>query len=53
MKAHRNSFRPQMPGSALVRLGLPHLLAPGRKPAVRYRDPRHELYVRLRELSLS
>ncbi|MFY0639184.1 hypothetical protein [Maricaulis maris] len=44
--------RPYIQAPAALRIGLPHLLFSTR-PALRARDPRHDAYVRERELKLS
>lgn len=44
--------RPYIQAPAALRIGLPHLLFSTR-PALRARDPRHDAYVRQRELKLS
>jgi len=50
-RSHKQ-FRPSIQAPASLRLGLPHLLLDVRNPRVRP-DPRHAIYVRIRELRLA
>jgi|GEM_PF-2907348 len=50
-RSHKQ-FRPPIQAPAALRLGLPHLLLDTPKPQARP-DPRHAIYVRIRELRLA